>query len=398
MVLSHEEANQALQRLSAESDRMADALVAMDSHAGNQLLRNATLTGLTKRRWDEASTAMAVLWEQFNAHRRLLEQAKEVLERKSRPGAVELGEVTTLLTGAVVELNAQEVPIEQRGLTGPAVVSERVTLTDLVDRMKASYATVTEVLAAADTAWSTTIQQLDPLETELRSVTALATALGVDDLALARINNQLAEMRQAALSDPMSLGNLCPPQQISGGLADARSRLSRLASAKDTFDERNARIEALLGEISTAQGDAQVAYATVLRKIASPGLPRLNDLVAPLAARLAELPELWRAGQWRELASGLDELEREVSSALAEARTQLRTITGLLDRRLELGGRLEAYRAKAHRLGHAEDSELMALHREAHTVLYTSPCDLPAATKAVNRYQQAVQDKRGGRR
>jgi hypothetical protein len=393
-VLSHEEANRALERLSAESDRMADALVAMDSHAGNQLLRNASLTGLTKRRWAEASTAMTVLWEQFNSHRRLLEQAKEVLGRRSRPGAAELGEVTTLLTEAVVELNAQQVPIEQRGLTGPAIVSERLTLTELVERMKASYASVAEVLAAADTAWTTTVNQLDPLETELRSVMALATTLGVADAGLTRIDSELSEIRTLALSDPMAVSSVTPPGRIATELAEARARLAKLASAKDSFDDRTARIEALFAEITGAQEESQLACATVLQKIASPGLPRLTDLIPPLRARLGELPELWRAGQWRELARGLDDLERDATSALAEARTQLRQITGLLDRRLELRGRLEAYRAKANRLGHAEDRELSALHKEAHTVLFTRPTDLAAATRAVNRYQQALQDKR----
>src|SRR3954464_4676613 len=144
-MLSQEEAEQALRSLSAESDRMADALVAMDSHAGHQLLRHATLTGVTKQRWAEASTAMAVLWEQFNVHHKLVEQAREVLARRSRPGTAELRELTDLLSGPVVELNAKQVPIDQPSLTGPAVVSERVTLTDLVERMKVSYASVTEV-------------------------------------------------------------------------------------------------------------------------------------------------------------------------------------------------------------------------------------------------------------
>ncbi|MET0133195.1 MAG: hypothetical protein ABW215_06335 [Kibdelosporangium sp.] len=395
--LSLEEADQALRRLGSESDRMADALVAMDSHAGNQLLRNAVLTGETERRWAEASATMAVLWEQFNLHRRLLEQAREVLERRTKPGPAELGEVSTLLTGAVVELNAQQLPIEQRSLTGPAVVSERITLTELVDRMKAAYGAVTEVLAAADTAWTRTIKQLDPLDIEVRSVAALATSLGVDDPGLARLRAELAEVRQLALSDPIAVGTVKPPDRLANELTDVQARLTRLSLAKDSFDDRTARIGALLGEIGGAQSDAELAYVTVLAKIATPGLPRLVDLAAPLRARLAELPELWRAGQWRELASGLDDLERDATSALAEARTQLRNVTGLLDRRLELRGRLEAYRAKANRLGHAEDLELMALHREAHTVLHTSPCDLPAATRAVNRYQQALQDKRGSR-
>lgn len=387
-MFSHEEADRALQRLSSESDRMADALVAMDTHADHQLLRNATLTGLTKQRWAEASSAMTVLWEQFNVHRRMVELAKDMLDRR------DLGSLTTLLTDPVVELNAQQLPIDQRSLTGPAMVVDSVTLTELVERMKAAYKAITEVLAAADTAWTTTIQQIDPLEMELRSVSALAASLGVDDPALAKIDAELAQIRELALADPMAIDTARPPQRVASELADVRARLSRLSSAKDTFDDRMARIEALLGEVSAAYEEAQVAYAIVMQKIASPGLPRLTEAVAPLRARLAELPELWRAGQWRELATGLEELERDATSALAEARTQLRLGTGLLDRRLELRGRLEAYRAKANRLGHAEDLELAELHRIAHGVLYTSPCDLPAATRAVNRYQQALQDKR----
>jgi hypothetical protein len=71
----------------------------------------------------------------------------------------------------------------------------------------------------------------------------------------------------------------------------------------------------------------------------------------------------------------------------------VRAITGLLDRRAELRGRLEAYQVKAARLGHAEDAELSGLHDEAHEILFTAPCDLPAATRALNRYRQAIQDR-----
>jgi hypothetical protein len=394
-MLSHDGAERALERLSAESDRMADALVAMDSHAGHQLLRNAVLTGVTKVRWAEASAAMAVLWEQFNVHHKLLEQAREILARKSRPGQPELRELTALLTGMVVELNAKQVPIEQRSLTGPAIVSERVTLAQLVERMKVLYASVTEVLAAADAAWTSTVNQLDPLETDLRSVTAMAASLGVDDPDLARIDRELSEIRELALSDPMAMGSVQSPGGVANELANVRARLARLASAKDSFDERQARIEALFSEIAATQYDTQIAYSTVLEKIASPGLPKLTDSLPALRARQRELPELWRAGQWRELAAGLDDLERDASTALAEARTQSRLVTGLLDRRMELRGRLDAYRAKANRLGHAEDRELAELHRLAHNVLYTRPCDLAAATRAVNRYQQALHDKRG---
>jgi hypothetical protein len=48
---------------------------------------------------------------------------------------------------------------------------------------------------------------------------------------------------------------------------------------------------------------------------------------------------------------------------------------------------------KAARLGHAEDGELSRLHDEAHRILFTAPCDLAAATRALNRYRQAIQDR-----
>ncbi|MGH3763344.1 MAG: hypothetical protein ACRDTB_37155, partial [Actinophytocola sp.] len=66
---------------------------------------------------------------------------------------------------------------------------------------------------------------------------------------------------------------------------------------------------------------------------------------------------------------------------------------GLLDRRAELRGRLEAYRVKAARLGYAEDLALERLHQRTQELLFTAPCDLPAATRALNRYQQALQHR-----
>jgi len=68
-------------------------------------------------------------------------------------------------------------------------------------------------------------------------------------------------------------------------------------------------------------------------------------------------------------------------------------MSGLFDRRAELRGRLEAYRVKAARIGFAEDPELEQRHQEAQDLLFTAPCDLAAATRALNRYQQAIQQR-----
>ena len=70
----------------------------MDAHPGHQLLRDAALTGLTARRWTEASAAMATLWEQYASYRDLVARAQEVRARRARPGDEELAELTEILT------------------------------------------------------------------------------------------------------------------------------------------------------------------------------------------------------------------------------------------------------------------------------------------------------------
>ena len=65
-------------------------------------------------------------------------------------------------------------------------------------------------------------------------------------------------------------------------------------------------------------------------------------------------------------------------------------MAGLLSRRDELRGLLEAYKAKAARLGAAEDPGLTDRYDQARELLWTAPCDLNAAADAVNRFQQAV--------
>ncbi|HKS46509.1 MAG TPA: hypothetical protein VJT49_15630 [Amycolatopsis sp.] len=385
-MLTVAEADRALAELGAESDRMAEALVAMDAHPGHQLLTAGTLTGLTQRRWTEASVAMSVLWERFGAHRAVLDQAREVRARRTRPGEDELTELTRLLTEPVVELRAERLPLERRGLTGPATVVERATLTDLVARMKASYAMVTEVLAAAEKAWHTTVEQLDPLDTELRAASSLAGSLGVAEPELDRIAEDLARVRRLAVADPLAAAG--PPESLSARIATIRGELKRLAAARDALDERLGRLASLIGEVAGIGTETRAAHAIVLEKIASPGVPPLTDPVPALRARLAGLPEL--TGRWRDLAAALENLERDAGTALAEARDHRDLVTGLLDRRLELRGRLDAYRAKAKHLGYAEDLELAALHREARELLYTVPCDLRVATRAVKRYQDAL--------
>ncbi|HEX8009028.1 MAG TPA: hypothetical protein VF482_21675, partial [Trebonia sp.] len=123
-------------------------------------------------------------------------------------------------------------------------------------------------------------------------------------------------------------------------------------------------------------------------KIASPALPTLPDQAAVLQDRLGALDAT--RDRWLELVTRLTELESAVDEALALARTATESIAGLIGRRNELRGRLEAYHAKVVRLGYAEDAAIRELYGEARTLLWTAPCDLRQATVAISAYQRAI--------
>src|SRR5262249_25334662 len=80
----------------------------------------------------------------------------------------------------------------------------------------------------------------------------------------------------------------------------------------------------------------------------------------------------------------------QAAAAAGQCREAERHATALLDRREELRGLLDAYQARAARLGGAEDGDLDARYARARELLWTAPCDLAAATAAVTGYQQAV--------
>ena len=397
-VLSREEADRALDRIGGDCDRIAESLVAMDGHAGHQLLRGATLTGTTARRWTETGVAMATLWEQFATYRGLVDRAREIRARRSRPGEEELAELSELLTEPVVELDAEEIPIERRGLTGPSQQVQRITLDELLRRMRKTFASVTDVLATAETAWSAAIGRFEPLERELHEVSVLAESVSAGDRgvmdAVARAGRDLEAARELVLTDVLTAAATDPLPGIATRLGELRTRLAGLESLRDSFDGRLAGLEQVLSDVEAAELTARQTYTAVVEKIANPGLPAPTaDGSARLRARLDALTSKRDDGDWPALGAEVDELDRIAAGTLDEARRSLRAFGGLLDRRGELRGRLEAYRVKAARLGHGEDLDLEKLHLAAQELLFTAPCDLPAATRALNSYQQALQER-----
>jgi hypothetical protein len=393
-VLSRDEVDRALAAVQGDNDRIAQSLVEMDAHPGHRLLRDAALTGLTATRWAEARTAMATLWEQFATYGGLVARAREVRARRSKPGDEELAELTGLLHGHVVELDSEAIPIERRGLTGPAQVTERITMAELLARMRQAFDTVTAVLAAAESAWSTAIGRLDPLDRRLHAVSVRAESVGAAADEVAAIRRDLDKARELVLTDVLTVQATDALPDVERRVTALETRLAGLARVRDEFTTRLTALESVLSDIEAVEATARQTYPAVLEKIAAPGLPVPGEQGSTtVRARLRRLTDRYGAVGWDVLAREADDLDRAAATALENARTALRAISGLLDRRAELRGRLEAYQVKAARLGHAEDAELARLHGEAQQILFTAPCDLAAATRALNRYRQAIQDR-----
>jgi len=168
------------------------------------------------------------------------------------------------------------------------------------------------------------------------------------------------------------------------------TRVDELVRLRDDARQRITEVTTAAAAARTAYEDAVAAWERAAAKISAEALPAQPPGLADLTIRLAELDTLLAAGRWPRLASELDEIERELSTATGNLRTIERTVVDALGRRDELRGLLGAYQAKAARLGAAEDPGLTERYNHARGLLWTAPCDLAAAADAVTGYQRAV--------
>jgi hypothetical protein len=170
--------------------------------------------------------------------------------------------------------------------------------------------------------------------------------------------------------------------------AAACDRAAELTRLRADADARIAAAHAAVSAARAAWQDAMAARELATAKIAGPASPAPE--VAGLAGRLAALDEFRAAGRWTRLGSELDLIEQQAATVTAQCRKTEHDSVALVDRRDELRGLLDSYRARAARLGAIEDPALEAGYAQAHELLWTAPCDLAAAADAVTGYQQAV--------
>jgi hypothetical protein len=393
--MTREQAASAVAAATAERDGIQANLLDLDGSFGKRMLAGAALAGESKRRWEAAAADLAALWEIFTAYAAVVDKAAELLAGARRPSGRELAQITTMLNGASVEL-ARPVPLARRELTETG--RSELTLATAVREMKRLFASVADVVAAAESVWNETADGLSEIDDQLAAAKAQVSGLGDDEMTgtLAAAGDELAGLREVLNRDPLALwqrGRVDTSRldRLRERAAAAAARADGLARLRADTQQRISAAAAAVAAAAAAFQDAAAARARAAAKITAADLlpPPLAE-AAGLDVRLAALDQLKAAGRWARLAAELDTIEAEAAAARQRYRDAERAAAAVLGRRDELRGLLDAYQAKAARLGAAEDIDLTARYQQARDLLWTAPCDLAAAAAAVTHYQQAI--------
>jgi hypothetical protein len=405
-VMSKEQAAAAAQAAVRERDAIQANLLELDASFGKRLLAGAALTGQTRQRWDAAAAALAGMFGTFSAYSAVVDRAAGMAA--ARLGTREVAALTALLTGPSVQLDGGPAPLAGRDLADTG--REELTLAGAVARMRRAFAAVTEVVSAAEQVWNEMTGRLDATGAELDRLASLAAGLADEALTgnLSAAQGQLDRLRSTLNCDPLALWtggrgvDTSSADRLAEQVAAAATRVDELVRLRDDARVRIAALTAAAERARAAREDAGAAWQRAAARIAAPAMPPPPaDLdpqpgLAGLSARLAGLDALLAAGRWARLESELDLLERELAAVTTKFIDTERAVVALMNRRDELRGLLGAYKAKAARLGAAEDAGLAQRYDHARDLLWTAPCDLAAAADAVSGYQQAVLAVAGG--
>jgi hypothetical protein len=307
-------------------------------------------------------------------------------------------ELTGLLTGTSVRLTRTQVPLARRDLADTG--RRELTIAASVAEMRRAFTEVAEVTTAVEAVWAAMGDRLDAAAAELAKIRPLLPGLG-DEVAadFSDAASSVDSTRAGVNADPLALWH---SGQVDTSAADrVRSQVQALAARVAELDRLRAaaqrRIDALSAATAAARADRQAAVATWRRAAeritAVPPLP--PDIAEP---PLASLSALAAAGQWSRLQAEIDRCQAALTTAAAQTQDVQRSAEAVLGRREELRGLLGAYKAKAARLGVAEDADLAVRYDQVRDLLWTAPCDLTAAEAAVAGYQRAILAVEGRRR
>jgi hypothetical protein len=379
-VLTVDEIDREIDLRTKEVTAAVATLMELDSHPGLEHVRRYPPTGVTAQRWVVIERSLGELWEDVGRMTSILDSARALRARRSKPDDADRTELTRLLRERPLEVSRERIPLAQRVITGPGESVGCVGLADMADDMRAVYPAVAEFLDGVDRINSLVVERLGPLQKRL------------DDAGVTG-PKQVAELLSVSATDPLSLSTHDVEERVRVIAADVERRsaeLAELAALHVNWADAIAETARQLDALRDAFARAADVRAEVEQTVLAGPLPVHEDVEPDLHT---QLDSITAQGMTTPDAAALRALRHRIEAALRVARKDEELAQGLLDRRTELKGRLTAYQAKAARLDLGEDRDLLASSRIASGLLHRRPCDLRAVTRAVADYRQLLVEK-----
>ncbi|MCE5289998.1 MAG: hypothetical protein LLG14_12270 [Nocardiaceae bacterium] len=374
-----------LMRLSSAAEAIALTLVELDSDATWKLLASGVLRGRTSQAWTDIQAVAGELWAGHHLLTDFIARARTARGSGRRLGRDETLDLSRLLFGSSIELSSSKVALTERTLLGPQTQTAHVSPSALLARLESAFERVRNFLAEVAGAWQWQMPRLGVCEEEVRHLRAKDSGASP---AVARAAFAFGALVDKVGADPLGTA-FSDFDVVEELLAQARMVVSSAAELAARLAEIRSQATGLLDRIRAVHREAVSAHEVATTKIAgfSRSVPTAPDrgLADELAAVGSELQIRSTAGGARLLAwqsraqFAYDQAVADRDAAIAPVRE-----------RAELRGRLDAYKAKAHRFGLAESAQLARMAGRAQNLLYIAPCDLDAARSAVAAYVAAV--------
>ncbi|WP_250035438.1 hypothetical protein [Paractinoplanes maris] len=375
-----------LLRLETAVTAIAANLVDLDDNPARKELDRSALTGPTATRWADATEALAELWEGYRLLTEVIARATRMRDKRW-PSDADRTRFAHEVLGESVHLSTKVVPLAQRGLLGVSQVHTTCTPAQLLSAMEAAFATAVDVATRAGEAWDRLVPAAAEAASALETVRRLTRESGGSMTAIGEADRRLALFTAALATDPLGVQerDLAAVRTL---IRRADAERTSAGELREALTQRLADAHRLAAEVDAATEEAHAAA----EKAADRFPPHEIAAVPPGTLRpdLVAIDALAAAGHWPLISSRLAEWSRRARDRLAALRDGAARNAGLLATRNELRGRLDAYQAKALRHGLAEQSELSPLAAAAREALYVAPCELSAARRAVNAYQDAL--------
>jgi len=375
-----------LLRLETAMTAIASNLVDLDDNPARKDLDKTKLTGKTADAWADATDALTQLWDGYRMLTDVIAEARSLRDKRKLSDADRAAFVHRV-QGRSITLSTTIVPLAQRGLLGAGQVHTTCSPAELLSAMEAAFRIAATVATQAGDVWQKLLPAAADATAAVDNVRVLIRLHGGPQATIDDADRRLGTFTRTLATDPLGVDEreLTTVRDL---VARADAERTSAAELKEALTQRLADAHALLDQFAEAQRAADAALDDAADRFREKDLRVVRG--PDLRPDLAAVDALAAAGQWALISPRLADWTRRARERLAALRDAAAHNGGLLVARNELRGRLDAYRAKALRLGLGENAELTPLADAARAALYTAPCDLDAARAAVNAYQDAL--------